>query len=331
MPLGLRYEVRDASSVGEVRRGAVEFAAQLGLAPLRVSDVAILVTELAGNLVKHTEGGGELLLSVSFDGHLDVLSLDHGPGIARPGEVLRDGYSTAGTPGTGLGAVTRLASHFDLSSTPGKGTVIWARVDAAHNEAAPARFEVGTLHVPHPHEEVNGDGWAIEAGGGRLRALVVDGLGHGLHARDASRAAEAAFLGARHLTPETALKAVHAALRGTRGAVGGIAELDVHERTVRFAGVGNISAALVNAGERRGLMSHNGTLGQEVRKFADHLAPWPPGALMVLHSDGLGSLWDLARVPGLLQRAAPVIAGVLYRDFGRGRDDATVIVVREAP
>jgi hypothetical protein len=50
----------------------------------------------------------------------------------------------------------------------------------------------------------------------------------------------------------------------------------------------------------------------------------------VMHSDGLTASWQLDRYPGLLQHSAALIAGVLYRDFNRGRDDVMVVVIKRA-
>ena len=52
---------------------------------------------------------------------------------------LTDGYSTAGTPGTGLGAVRRLANEFDIYSAPGEGTIVMARFGArdSNRDSAP--------------------------------------------------------------------------------------------------------------------------------------------------------------------------------------------------
>lgn len=328
----LKVEVREPSAVGAARRGAAEFAHAMGLSEARGSDVAIIVTELAGNLVKHTPAGGEVLLSLSHQDTLEILALDKGPGLAQPGLVLRDGYSTAGTPGTGLGAVSRLASTFDMYSLPGKGTAVLARVNPG---AAPppegVQIDVGAVHVPHPREYLNGDGWAVQLSGTHARVLIADGLGHGLHAHEAAQRAIQSFRTSMHLAPSALLDSVHAALRSTRGAVGAVAELDADEQTLRFAGIGNIAGAVVDTQGRRGLMSLNGTLGQEVRKITEHALPWPTGSALILHSDGLSSLWDLNRYPGLLHRSATLIAGVVYRDFNRGRDDATVLVVRALP
>ena len=76
------------------------------------------------------------------------------------------------------------------------------------------------------------------------------------------------------------------------------------------------------------MVSHNGILGHKVRKFQDFSYPFPRGALCIAHSDGIGSGWDLAHYPGLSARHPSLVAGVLFRDHRRSRDDAAVVVVR---
>jgi hypothetical protein len=97
---------------------------------------------------------------------------------------------------------------------------------------------------------------------------------------------------------------------------------------LRYAGVGNISGTLITDQQIRGLFSHNGILGVQVRKVQEFDYPWMEHSLLVMHSDGLATRWNLSEYVGLTQRHASVIAGVLYRDFKRGRDDATVVVLR---
>jgi hypothetical protein len=47
-----------------------------------------------------------------------------------------------------------------------------------------------------------------------------------------------------------------------------------------------------------------------------------------MYTDGLGSHWDINAYPGLKNRHPSLLAGILYRDFGRRRDDVTVVVAR---
>jgi hypothetical protein len=78
----------------------------------------------------------------------------------------------------------------------------------------------------------------------------------------------------------------------------------------------------------RGLVSHNGTIGVEVRRLQQFDYESPAEALLVMHSDGLQSRWSLEAYPGIMHRHPALIAGVLYRDYSRQRDDLTVCVVR---
>ncbi len=66
------------------------------------------------------------------------------------------------------------------------------------------------------------------------------------------------------------------------------------------------------------------------RKFQEFAYPFPKGATLVMHSDGLISRWTLDAYPGLAAHDPALVAGVLYRDFQRGRDDVTVLVARGA-
>jgi hypothetical protein len=77
------------------------------------------------------------------------------------------------------------------------------------------------------------------------------------------------------------------------------------------------------------MVSYNGTVGHEVRKIQEFTYQWPQQGLLVMHSDGLKTQWRLDRYPGLMHKHPSLIAGVLYRDFNRGRDDVTVLVARE--
>ncbi|GHF44391.1 anti-sigma regulatory factor (Ser/Thr protein kinase) [Deinococcus metalli] len=328
MPLSVRVPVTDASGVGEARRVAADIAGRLGFAEARRSDVAIVATELATNVLKHAPEG-ELVVSPAAFGRLDLLALDRGPGIARIGEVLRDGYSTAGTPGTGLGAVIRLANAFDVYSAERRGSVVYAQLAERRDVPPPGAFDIGAVQLPHPDEVQSGDDWAALPGETQLRLLVIDGLGHGPGAHAAAQAGVDAFTGAPHLTPPDVLQRLHGALRSTRGAVAAVAELDLDARELRYAGAGNIAGAVLDAEHRRGLLSHSGTLGQAVRRAMPVTLPWSADAALVVHSDGLSSSWNLDVWPGLRRRRAAVIAGVLTREYRRAHDDVTVVVVKE--
>jgi hypothetical protein len=108
-----------------------------------------------------------------------------------------------------------------------------------------------------------------------------------------------------------------------------VAAIQPGRRAVAFAGVGNV-AAMVHAGATtRSLASHNGTVGHATRTIQEFSYDWPEGATLVMHSDGINTRWRFDSYPGIVRYHPAVLAGVLFRDAARGRDDATVLAVRE--
>jgi hypothetical protein len=157
---------------------------------------------------------------------------------------------------------------------------------------------------------------------------MADGLGHGPLAARAADEAVHVFKENLHAHPIEILEQAHGPLRATRGAGMSVAEISLTDRLLRYAGVGNIAGVILDGRVRRGLATTNGTVGHEVQQFREFTYPWPDGAVLVLHTDGLSARWNLDDYPGLIRRHPALIAGVLYRDFRRTNDDATVLVAR---
>lgn len=323
------FAVSHASDVAAVRRAGQKLADSLGFNETRAGQLALIITEAATNILKHA-GEGEIHVGPAQSPAgigVDVLALDRGPGIADLASSLVDGVSTAGTAGTGLGALHRLSDEFDVYSGRGEGAAFFMRLWRDVPGPSPCGVEVGALWTPIRGEEACGDGWAVacEASGATL--LAADGLGHG---PDAARAANAAIGALERRGPVGAsemMHLAHEALRPTRGAALAAARIDFDADELRFAGVGNIGAVAIDEA-RRALVSHNGIVGHNMRKVQEFAVPFGPGALCILHSDGIETRWDLDKYPGLQGRSPTLIAAVLMRDYIRGRDDAMVLVVR---
>ena len=326
--------VQESSNVGEARRFVTALCRALGFAETRTAEAAIVVTELATNLVKHTGGvGGDLVLRPMTEAGavgLEILCWDKGPGIANIAASLRDGYSTAGSYGTGLGAIRRLSPEFDLYAAPGHGTALLSRIwNNAPPETLPA-LSVGAVCLPVRGEQECGDAWAMKQRQDTTLLMLVDGLGHGPDAAAAANRAVAVFEKQERRSPAELLELIHAALRSSRGAAVAVAEVAPGQRTVRFAGVGNISGLILTGETGRNMVSHNGTAGLSVRKIQEFTYDWPEGGLLVLHSDGVATHWSLADYPGLALRDSALIAAVLFRDHKRLRDDSTLLVAKAA-
>lgn len=327
-------EIGDESGVGEARRGCAELARSLQLDAETAGLVSLAATEIATNLVKHGMRAQRLVARIIERGAvagIEILGIDAGPGIANAADALRDGYSTSGTQGTGLGAVRRISHEFDLYSVPDAGSVVLSRIFGAGAPSTdPARsWMIGVVATPFPGEDQSGDSWDAAQSDDRAWLLVADGLGHGPDAALASAAAVRAFRSARGQTPAERLRQLHDELRPTRGAAVAIAEIRTTSRELLYAGIGNIAASIVAPGERRSLITHDGIAGHVAGRIQEFSYPFPAGAQLIMHSDGLTQRWEPDHYPGLFARDPSVIAAVLHRDFSRGRDDATVVVARE--
>ena len=327
--------VDDRSAVGEARRRAVQLAESLGFAESAAGALALAVTEAATNLVKHAQHG-EIVLRALQRGNLggvEVLVLDRGPGLSNPLRSLADGHSTVGSPGTGLGAMQRMAAEFNLHSVPNRGTalrlVLWA--DSERHPDGDEGLQLGVVCLPKVGESACGDAWTLVHTQQGALICAVDGLGHGPDAAAAARLALDQVeqqATARNLSLQDVIEAVHAALKPTRGAAIALARLHAGEPVCTFCGVGNISAWLLSQGGSRSMVSYNGILGHQLRKVQEFRYPLDDTALCVLHTDGIATRWRLNDYPGLERSNAALIAGVLYRDHARRRDDATIVAVR---
>jgi len=323
--------ISDATQAGEARRKALQAASEAGFSETDCGKAAIIASELATNQARYASGG-EIHLSAYGGSNcsLDIVAVDRGPGIENVARSLTDGYSTGGTSGTGLGAAQRLSNEFEIYSTCPHGTVVVCRLreGAAPHENTP--FQWGVTGRPAPYETVSGDSCRIAHEDGRLAISMVDGLGHGPDAAAAAAAAMSAFETEPFRDLPAIVELSHTRMRGTRGGALAVAQIDIHNSTLKYVGVGNIAGHLRSVpGEiGRGLFTHNGTVGVQIRKIQEFSYECPAEGLLVMHSDGLQTRWSLEAYPGLALRHPAAIAAVLYRDFTRGKDDVTVAVIR---
>ncbi|GAA2979466.1 Anti-sigma regulatory factor (Ser/Thr protein kinase) [Actinokineospora diospyrosa] len=322
--------VEDASAVGAARRAVTGLAERLAFPPTRTAEIALVVTELATNLAKHAEQGVLLLRALRTDARaeVEVAAVDRGPGMADPELAFRDGHSTTGTLGIGLGAVTRLSDLSAIRSAVGKGTILTARFapEAKRDRPAPGEDFATGVTRPMDGEDICGDGYAIRRQDNRLHLMLCDGSGHGPLAALASQAAVRTFLETDLTTPEEMVRRLHVGMNGTRGGAVAVAELDPAASVVRFAGVGNIAAAVV-AERKRGMVSLPGIAGYQARSIRRFDYELPDDAVVVLHSDGLNERWSID--PLDRWRAKPLVMALdLLREAGVRRDDASVVVAK---
>lgn len=315
--------VEDSSQVGHARRIAQKQAEQLGFDAIDSGRVALVVTELASNILKHARNG-ELHLRVlpGEAAGIEVIAIDRGQGFDLHA-CMADGFSTRGTQGIGLGAMSRQAQVFDAHSDS-RGTVVLTRFypRTASVKDVPLGVYQHSLH----DDPACGDVWEVCLQGRQLSILMIDGLGHGPEAEYAAKAGATAFNRDPFAEPALLLDDIHHDMRGTRGGALAVAQFDAGKDQLRFIGIGNIGATLIGVDKSRGMASHPGIVGLQYRKISSASYPQSAGQLLIMFSDGLQSRWNLRDYPGLIYRHPAIIAAVLQRDYCRGTDDVTVLV-----
>lgn len=318
--------LEEPTQVGQARRVAQQAAVEAGFDETDSGRVALVATELATNVLKHATSGAMHVAVVPGNGAqgVEVVAVDRGPGF-NLAECLADGFSTGGTRGEGLGAVSRQADVMDMYADA-RGSVVMARIYP--KGSGRVDLLLGATQQTMEGEPVSGDAWAMAVSGGKHAFLVVDGLGHGLSAHDAARAGTDAFVEQPFSDPVGLLNRLHGAMTGTRGGAVAVAQYDAATDTLRYAGIGNISGTLATLEGSRGLASHPGIVGVQARRAQPFDFPGVQGKLMVMWSDGLMSRWNLRDYPGLASRHPAVVTALLHRDFNRGRDDVTLLAAR---
>lgn len=337
-----RFSVAQPEDTGAARRAVARLAADAGVHAGLLPALELVVTELGSNLVRHTPSGGSIIAGIVHTASgcgVEVVSVDRGPGIRDVDAALRGRDSAALAQkgewtwqphdglGCGLAAVRRLASTVDVWSLPGVGTAVLARLLPGDAQFLPRWAGIATAL---DNDDECGDAWAVVDDGARTTVIVVDGLGHGPAAAEASRAAVTAFESAADVDLESLARRVHEAMRGTRGGAVALCRLDAQRGHAEYVGVGNISGRLVTPGSSQAMVSMSGTLGAEltpprIRRLSYDV---PDGATLVMHSDGVRDGFDVEAHAGLLQHDPLLIAAVIHGERVRGSDDATVVVLR---
>jgi serine/threonine-protein kinase RsbT len=117
-------EIRSSQDVVAVRQLVREWALYAGFSLVDQTKIVTAASELARNTLTHG-GGGTVRVEALNDGNrrgVRVVFEDQGPGIGDVEQALRDGFTTGGGLGLGLGGAKRLCHDFEIDSGPGRGT-----------------------------------------------------------------------------------------------------------------------------------------------------------------------------------------------------------------
>lgn len=319
--------VLDEASVSTVRERVREEGARAGLGEVGTAALVSAASELGHNQLRHARDGVVVVRSTQRGGEVgvEVVAADAGEGIHDVARALEGRRSTGQSLGSGLAAVLELADEVDIDVRLGEGTCVWARKFA---RGAPRRPRVGVFGRSFPGERRSGDDAAFVRTPGDLLAGVIDGLGHGDAAREASVRAARALLEMSDAAPDVLLAQCDRRLARTRGAVMAAARLDT-AGGMTVAGVGNVSAHAYGADPSWRFGGSAFVLGSPGGAHRITLEKHQLRAreVLLLFTDGIRSRLDLTGELDLLREHPAIVAQRVVERFGRDDDDALVMAI----
>lgn len=329
-----RFAASDRSYYSIIKKDIRYLAEEAGFDSKKLADIDLIVSEMTSNLHKYAKEG-EILAGLFMEGgnhYMEIISIDHGPGMALPHKMVEDGISSANTMGMGLGSMKRLSDKFDMYSMPDWGTILLSRIykkDPAADLTETKKVEIRPLVITMPGQNKSGDGSYHKLTDQYFKLLVADGLGHGEEANHAVNEAVKAFRSCPYHSPSEIIKYIHKSIRGTRGMVATVVVFDLHSRKWSVAGVGNITMRMNNFMEVKNLMSHNGIIGLNIpNKINDQEVVYNDFHQVTLCSDGIKARWELSKFSGINRCDMSIQAAAIYKDYARHTDDMSVVMAK---
>jgi len=338
--------IEDESDIGDCRRKGVVFTKQTGFNDIQAGEVAVMITELVSNVLKHGGGRGALLMCRIRDENsntgMEFWCCDAGSGFKNVEKAVQDGYTNSGSLGIGMGAIRRFSDEFEIN--PEKNIGFLALLPKEHNDFKNCirtrkwlqkpkwnglnnNLLIGAYSRPKPGEQMNGDSYLVTNLSENITiAAVIDGLGHGKEANLASQMAREQVLLKPDLTIDELIKNIHYALRGTRGATVGIISIDTQKNTLVFSGIGNIEGQVYSTQKKANLMSYGGIVGHNIRTPRLFEFDFNKGDHVCLYSDGIISRWQYEEIDW--KQSPQKNAENIVNEYSRINDDATVLIIR---
>ena len=328
------YRIEERSFISYIKREVHMEVTRAGFSEKKIAAIDLIVSEMTSNIVKHA-GSGELLYRCvemeQGNPEFEVLCIDKGPGMADPTRMRKDGVSTTGTLGQGLGAIERLSTFSEVYSLPRWGTIVYSHVKMKEKQlrGKTPDVEIRALCVSKPREVACGDGYRVKRTMGDVRIFLGDGLGHGLDAKAAVDSAGDFFMATPESDPVEIIRQMHEKVRRTRGLVAAVAVLDKATSEWKICGVGNISVRVYTGLQVKNYMSFNGTVGLNIpTSLKNSTFPLEKNQHLIMSSDGIRTRWNLTQYPSIFKYDSTILAAAVYRDNFRGNDDASILVAK---
>ena len=325
------YKIDDRSLIAFIKREIHNLALQIGFTPHRAAETDIIVAELTSNLIKYANGG-ELLYRAHLENEqnqIEIYCLDNGVGFENVAKIMNDGYSSSNTLGHGLGSIKRLSNDFQIYSMKNWGCVQYVKIcEKTDFQSPPLKpgLNSTTIAVNYPGEKFCGDGYYVKHSSKGFQIFVGDGLGHGESANEAAQLAIKVFRQTITWDPAEILREIHSKVKKTRGLVATIASVDYKSEVWNVCGIGNINTRIFNGLENKTYTPYNGIIGHNIpRTLNNTIVPYKKHQIIIMHSDGLRTRWNLNDMTSIFKHSPGIIAASLLKENIRGTDDATIL------
>lgn len=330
---GQSMAISSPAEVIAIRRISKELAKEIGFEESVQEEIVLVVSELASNIIKYAHRGVVSLTPILVDERhgLMIEAMDRGSGFCEK-TALKDGFSSSGTLGCGLGAVNRMMDEFDIHTNEDNrtGTRIvckrWLRSKLTVVGKCP--FDIGIVSRPKHGEAFNGDSFVIKHGNGQSLVGVIDGVGHGPLAHQAAQAARQYIESHSDLPFLDIFRGVDRACRSSRGVVMALASIDWTSMKLRFGSVGNIEVKVNGAHEKFKFIVRRGIIGKSAPNPVITENDWRSNYILALHSDGLSTHWSWNDFSHHFDRPAQFLAEHMHRALEKDTDDTTLIIVK---
>lgn len=327
------YFVQDLSSVVVVKRKVQSLSEQYGFNTTQSADITIAASELASNLIKHAKKG-MFTIEISKNDSLVKISLqtkDRGPGFTDPSKSIVDGVSTSKTLGAGLGAVHRLMDSLEIHSDGIDGVTVRAEKSLSkqgREEKVKNPYDIAALSRSLPGLSVNGDTFVIIHENNTTLFAVIDGLGHGQFAHEASVISRQYIETHAGLSLDKLMLGTSQACRGTRGAVIGMGRLDWNSNILEYVSIGNIEMCILERVAPFHSLVKRGIVGRDMPAPVVTKNVLEEENIIIIYSDGIQTKWDTKAVRQKSLTRSAVLARHIMNQYAMQRDDATVMVIK---
>ncbi|MDX1283392.1 MAG: SpoIIE family protein phosphatase [Draconibacterium sp.] len=337
--------IEGEADVGSCRRQSVNAAKAIGFNEVKTGEIAIVVTELVTNVLKHGGGKGKIVVCQVKNEErsaFEIWCFDIGKGIKDFEKAVEDGFSDKLSLGIGLGSIRRFSDELELDpyteplieSSRNYGlekytncirSLIW--IPQKPWIGKNRDLIIGAISKSKPGENLNGDAFVVNhVTTQKTVAAVIDGLGHGKEAHLSTQLAREQIIKYSNLPLDKLLSQIHIAIRGTRGIVIGL--LAIESNKVYFSGIGNIEGFLVSSGEKKSFISYGGIVGHKMRTPRVFVFDFNPNDFLCLYSDGITSRWNFEDVDWNMQPQQ--CAEYILNNYSRENDDTTVLIIRHS-